>query len=202
MGTLIHPLVSQNTWSCEHCTFANNFSSKSCVMCDDVKSSFIDLTKGMPSISQSSSNYQMENTFSDDYIPNLSDKFNCALAKARNLSKSYDNEYTESGYKIKRGNQIKGNKTIFSTSVIDIPIPLETGPKGLEACVREKGLRTPISQGYGFELLCKLGWKPGEAVGKHSDGNPTPITIKKRHHRNARMGLGTFEELNQLKRNR
>lgn len=36
---------------------------------------------------------------------------------------------------------------------------------------------TPVSEGRGMQLLMKMGWKPGQGIGKNNDGQLEPLTL-------------------------
>lgn len=68
--------------------------------------------------------------------------------------------------------------------------------KQLEVERREEGLSTAISSdNKGFSMLAKMGYKEGDAIGRHSSGivEPIPIQVKTN-----RSGLGREAALKQL----
>lgn len=68
--------------------------------------------------------------------------------------------------------------------------------KQLEAERREEGLNTAISSNNkGFEMLTKMGYKPGESLGRSSSGIVEPITIQLKTDRG---GLGRAAAIKQL----
>jgi len=48
-----------------------------------------------------------------------------------------------------------------------------------------KVLQRPISEGFGFMMLQKMGWKEGEGIGKTEKGLATPLWIDPREGKNA-----------------
>lgn len=53
-------------------------------------------------------------------------------------------------------------------------------------------LHTAISDGFGFKMLAKMGWKPGEGLGKEASGIADPIWVEPRE---GKCGLFAEDEI-------
>ena len=50
---------------------------------------------------------------------------------------------------------------------------------------------TPVLEGRGMQLLMKMGWKPGQGIGKNNDGQLEPLTLDvKQDRRGRRLAFG------------
>lgn len=95
-------------------------------------------------------------------------------------------------HKIAREIKMKEQKERLEAEQIHKQKPV----KQLEAERREEGLNVAISSdNKGFSMLAKMGYKPGESIGRSSNGIVEPISIQIKTNR---AGLGRDAAIKQL----
>lgn len=99
-------------------------------------------------------------------------------------------------HKIARQNELDAKRARINAENKKRTIPV----KQLEAERREEGLSTAISSdNKGFAMLAKMGYKPGESIGRSSSGIVEPIKIQLKTDRGGLGRAAAIKELEEYK---